>query len=195
LEQLMVKSSFRAVKHADIVLLMVDAADQALSDQELKLAFYAFQQHKALIILFNKQDLVTETAQAELSQRLEEYHYFFKKIDKLMISCVTKQNISKILPLVHTVWERYRQQLPALELKQLCLAALDQKPLYHKTNRLTVKELKQVQTAPITLALYVNVPAWFGNSQLAFFENILRNKYDLKSVPLRFVVRKQGKPE
>lgn len=195
LEQLMVKSSLRAVKHADIVLLMIDAADQALSDQELKLAFYAFEQHKALIVLFNKQDLVTEIAQEELSRRLEEYHYFFKKIEKLMISCATKQNIGKVLPLVHTVWQRHNQVLPALELKTLCLDALERKPLYHKTNRLTVKEFKQVQAAPITLALYVNVPAWFGHSQLAFFENILRRKYALKSVPLRFVVRKQGKQD
>ncbi|HLB94417.1 MAG TPA: ribosome biogenesis GTPase Der [Candidatus Babeliales bacterium] len=190
LEQMMVKSSFRAVKHSDIVLLMIDAADNAISDQELKLAFYTFEEHKALIILLNKQDLTTEDSQADLERRFSEYNYFFKKIEKLEISCLNKTNIGKILPLVHTVWQRQNQRFNDIELKQLFQEALDRKPLYHKTNLLIIRNVKQVQVAPLTLAMYVNVPAWFGSSQLGFFENLLRAKYDLKSVPIRFVVRK-----
>lgn len=190
LEQMMVKSSFRAVKHSDIVLLMIDAADNAIADQELKLAFYTFEEHKALIILLNKQDLTTEDSQADLERRLSEYNYFFKKIEKLEISCLNKKNIGKILPLVHTVWQRQNQRFDDAELKQFFQESLDHKPLYHKTNLLIIRNVKQVQVAPLTLAMYVNVPEWFGSSQLSFFENLLRAKYDLKSVPIRFVVRK-----
>ena len=60
LETLMVKRAFDALKDTDIALLMVDASEGALADQELKLAFYALEHHKALIILFNKNDLVEE---------------------------------------------------------------------------------------------------------------------------------------
>jgi GTP-binding protein len=96
LEEMMVKSSFRAVKNASIVLLLVDAPQGHISDQELKLAFYCFQEGKALIILFNKDDLMTELNRADLSFDLERYEYFTKKIPTLSISCKTGKNIGKI---------------------------------------------------------------------------------------------------
>jgi len=37
----------------------------------------------------------------------------------------------------------------------------------------------------------VNESEWFGPSELAFFENILRREYDLEGVPVKFVVRKR----
>ena len=61
LEPLMVKSSFSALKDSDIVVLLMDGSEGEIVDQELKLAFYAFtEQYKALILLVNKEDLMTE---------------------------------------------------------------------------------------------------------------------------------------
>ncbi len=40
--------------------------------------------------------------------------------------------------------------------------------------------------------IIVNEPIWFGQSQLAFFENILRKNYDLVGVPVKFIPRKKG---
>jgi len=37
----------------------------------------------------------------------------------------------------------------------------------------------------------VNQPQWFEDSQLAFFENVMRKKYDLRGVPVRILTRKK----
>ncbi len=191
-ETLMVKSSFRALERADVVLLLVDAASGLLSDQELKLAFYAFaEKYKALIILFNKQDLTTDTSAYQLEFALDEYRYLMKKIETLNISCKTKKNVGKVLPLVKKVWGRYSQTLPEEEVNRLLLEALERKPLYHKKNLLKVFRVYQVAHAPITLLLAVNHPDWFGPSQLAFFEGIVRRNFDVRGVPIRFVTRKR----
>jgi len=190
IETLMVKSALRAVEDTDIVLLLVDASEGAIADQEIKLAFYTFTElYKALVILFNKQDLVDEETQQQLEYSLQPYDHFIKKVAKLDISCKTGKNIGKIIPLVQKVWERYSMKFSDDELDRLFKEALLKKSLYHKTQRLRVNSVKQVKTAPITLLMIVNYPEWFGPSQLAFFENILRKKYDLQGVPVRFIVR------
>ena len=60
---------------------------------------------------------------------------------------------------------------------------------YHNKNLLVFFSAHQVSTAPITIVLHVNVPLWFGQSQVAYFERILRSKYDLRGVPIKFIVR------
>lgn len=193
LEQMMTKSSFRAVENADIVLLLVDVSQGKISDQELKLAFYVLEQHKALIMLFNKYDLLEKDdyAAQQLEQSLEEYPHLMKKAVRINISCKTGKNIGKILPTVQKVWERYSQRFEDEELSFLFKEALVRKPLYHKTIPLIVYKAKQGATAPITIILIVNHPQWFGESQLGFFENLMRKKYDLHGVPVRFLSRKK----
>lgn len=190
LESLMVKSTLHAVKDTDIVLLLIDASQGTIADQELKLAFYAFsEQCKAVILLYNKTDLIEDYAHEELSRDMQFYQHFLKKVVTLHISCKTEKNIGRILPLVRQVWQRYTMTIPKHELIRLFKEALVRTPLFHKTQRLNVHWARQLSSAPLTILLMVNEPAWFGESQRAFFENILRKQYDLKGVPVRFVVR------
>lgn len=190
LESLMVKSTLHSVKDADIILLLVDAAQGTLADQELKLAFYAFsEQYKAIIILYNKADLVTNLAQEQLSSDLLRYEYFMKKIISLNISCKTGKNVGRILPLVKELWQRYTVIIPKHDLVRLFKETLRAKPLFHKTRRLEVHWARQLSSAPMTILLMVNEAQWFGESQKAFLENVLRQHYDLRGVPVRFVLR------
>ncbi len=192
LEKMMVKTAFKAIDRADIVLLLIDGSEAKIADQELKLAFYAFEkQYKALIILINKTDLVTEEKKAELLFSLEPYEHLLKKVEVLYISCKTDKNIGRILPTITKLWQRYNMQFDPEELNILIKEALIRKPLFHKTGRLHVFKVKQIKTAPATLIFYVNHPKWFGPSQFGYFENIIRKQYDLKGVPLKFIARAQ----
>lgn len=193
LEQLMTKSSFRAVEHADIILLLVDVSQGEISDQELKLAFFVLEKHKALILLFNKYDLVEQDDYAlqRLESSLEKYPQLMKRAVRLNISCKSGKNIGRIMPAVQEVWTRHSQTLPNEEISALLTQAIGAKPLYHKTNPLIVYKAKQVATAPITIVMIVNQPQWFEESQLAFFENVMRKKYDLSGVPVRILTRKK----
>lgn len=190
LEPMMVKSSFQILRDADIVLLLIDASEGAVSDQELKLGFYAFtQQYKGLIILLNKQDLETDETKRTFEISIRYYEHLFKKVPVLHISCASGKNIGKLLPLIKKVWERYSQWLSDEEINRLLVSSLQKKPLFHQSEHLRLYKVKQLSTAPITIGLEVNKPEWFGESQLGFFENLLRSQYDLVGVPIRFIVR------
>lgn len=190
LEKLMVRSTLQAVEDADIILLLIDASAGTLVDQELKLAFYAFeQQHKSVILLFNKMDIQDPFAKGDLAHNLEEYKFFVDKVEKLSISCLDGRNIGKIMPLVTEVWNRAQQRFNDEELSRWFKQELEAKPLYHNTEPLEVYKVQQVAVSPLALVLKVNKPEWFGPSQLKFFEGLMRKKYDLKSVPLRLFCR------
>jgi GTP-binding protein len=190
LETLMVKSAFAAMRQADIVLLVLDASQGTLSDQELKLAFYAFEHGKALIILFNKQDLVTSEQSAELTVEMKQYAHLIKKVETLSISCLTGKNVGKILSLVQKVWERHSQKLSDEQLTMLFSEELTRRPIFHNMQQLLVSRARQIKEAPITITVTVNHPRFFGKSHCAYLENIMRSHFELKGVPVLFVVSK-----
>ena len=193
LETMMVKTSFKAVESASIVLLLIDGSEGQLSDQELKLAFYAFEHDKALIFLINKSDKTTEENISDLKFEYEKYEHFLKKVPTLHISCKTGKNVGKILPLVTEVWQRFTQKFNDQDITELFKKSLEKTPLYHKTSLLILRRVKQIKAGPLLFVLFVNEPAWFGASQLAFFENILRKHYNLLGVPVRFIPQKNNR--
>lgn len=192
IEKLMVKSALGSLEDADVVLLMMDASAGSIVDQELKLAFYVFEErYKGLIILYNKDDLLDEQTKQDLEFSLDEYRYFLNKIEEVRTSVLTKKNIGRLLKKIDLVCKRYNQKFTGEELFLLFKEALQAKPLYRSQQRLIVYRAEQVKTAPITIALTVGEPKWFGPSQLGFFERILRKHADLKGVPIKFVLRKK----
>lgn len=189
LETLMVKSSFHALDKANIVLLMVDASEGHIADQELKLAFYAFEhKYRALIILFNKNDLADERQKELLKNDLDRYKHVMKKVEQLTISCKDGKNIGRVLPLIKKVWARHCQEFSSSELTMLFQEGIRRRPIFKSEQELFVLQAKQVKTAPITIALKVNIPQWFEQNHLSYFEQLMRKKYDLKGVPIRFIV-------
>ncbi len=190
LETMMVKSAFRAVEDADVVLLLIDASSHAIADQELKLAFYVYEHYKSLIILFNKEDLSDESIKKDMDFSLDVYDYFLKKIPQMYISCKTGKNVGKVLPLAKQVYERSCQKFDDDEITMLFKEALKHKPLYHSSMIINIKRAKQIASNPITIVLITETPQWFGPSQLGFFDNVLRSKYDLKGAPIKFLTRK-----
>jgi GTP-binding protein len=187
IETLMVKSSLDALRKSNVILLLIDASEGQLADQELKLAFYAFkEQGKAVILVMNKSDLSQEYAKQQLAQDIEGYEFFIDKLETVTISCKTKKNIYKLIPLLETVWKRYKTQFSSDELTEVFKKALVERPLYQCEHRLEVHRAEQIRTAPITISLKVNYPKMFSERDFAYFEKALRNAYDLKSVPVIF---------
>ena len=191
LETMMVKSAFGALKDTDIVLLMIDATEGALVDQDLKLAFYAFeQQHKSLVILINKSDLTTTETRASFESSFSRYARLLEKVSVLHISCKTGKNVGRVMPLIHEVWRRTQTRFSDAEISALLKTALLKRPLMRSGKRLALYNVRQIKVNPVTFLFEVNEPGWFGVSQRAFFENILRDNYDLNGVSVCFVIRK-----
>ncbi len=190
-EPLMVRQAMQSVKASDIVVLLIDASEAGIVHQELKLAAYAFeQQHKALIILVNKFDLVHSEMRQQLEKNFDFYSHILGKLPMLRISCETGKNVGKVVPLINTVWQRHTTEFSQEELEDLFVIETKRRPIVRSEQRLYVKRAEQVGTAPITVALYVNKPHLCEEEHISFFENLMRKRYTLTGVPVRFVVYK-----
>ncbi len=194
LETMMVKNSLQAIRHAHMVLLLMDASEPTLSAQVLKLAEYAFENGSALILLVNKFDLFTPEMVATLEYSMLEYSFLMKKIEVMKISCLDGKNIGKVLPLVETVWDRYSLRLTETVLTDMFKQALIRTPLYKSGKILTFYKAIQTSAAPMRIELVVRNPEYFNQNQFSFFENVLRKEVNLKSVPVIFSARTKKGP-
>ena len=88
------------------------------------------------------------------------------------------------------MWQRSNQRFSEIEMNSLFKEAMFARPLYRNGTRLVLRKARQVAISPITIELYVTEPQYFEASQLAFFENILRSKYKLRSVPVKLVAKR-----
>ncbi len=190
LEGLMVKSSLIAVKNADIIIMMIDASEGKIADQELKLLFYAYEQHKMIVVVFNKTDLLTEYTKYTLEQSIEEYKFILKKVPQIWISCLTHKNVSKIFNEVQQVWRRCHQEFNPVEVDELVKTEMLNKFLVHNTAPLRISAVVPIGSNMPTFVLEVNHPQFFGPSELGCVENILRKHYDLLGCPVRLFPRK-----
>jgi predicted GTPase len=88
------------------------------------------------------------------------------------------------------LWTKTKDKLDEFGLRLLCLDELQTRPLATQQLALKLYAIRQTTTLPLTIMLRVNDPNRFGPSELAFFENLIRNKYDIKGIPIKFIVRK-----
>lgn len=192
LEQLMVKSSMEAIREADVVLLMIDASEGKISDQELKLLFYVYEVHKPVVILYNKTDLIKEDdyTKSLLLSSQAEYNFVLKKTPQINISCLSKKNLHKVIDNVNALVKRCGQSFNSTELDEFVKENLSAKPMYHKRILLRLFKIRNVPAQIPTFVLHVNYPEFFGPTQLGFIENIIRSRYDLKGCPIQFSVKK-----
>lgn len=193
LESMMVRSSFSAVRTADIVVLLIDGSEGRMSDQELKLMFYAFEEHKALLLVFNKRDLMTPEKENLLEHELGPYQYFLKKIPQLRISCLTGKNVGLVMREIEKIRTRLKTQFDNAEMTEMLHEYLRHRPLFHNRQKLQIFSITQRAERGIAFTLCVNQPSWFGQSQLACIDRVIRKKYDLRGCPINFVVVRRGR--
>jgi GTP-binding protein len=191
LESLMVKSSLAAVRTADIVILMVDGNEGRLLDQELKLMFYAFEEHKALILVYNKSDLMTVEKKNLLEYETSEYNYFLKHIPSVHVSCLTGKNVGIVIREIEKIRTRLAQPINSAELTVNLHEHFRHKPLFHGGFKLQVFSIQKRTEKGMSFNLCVNEPKWFGQSQLQCIENFIRTQYDILGCPVHFVITRR----
>lgn len=192
LEELMIKSSLQAIRTADLVTIMIDASEGKIADQELKLLFYAFEQKKMILVVYNKIDLLDDYTLLTFKQSLEEYEFILKKLPQVWISCLTHKNVGKIFDEIQGIWKRCHQVFDDVELDETIKKAFESVHLYRSEQELKIFKIRALPDFQIpTFLLKVNIPRWFGPSELGCIENLLRKNYKLTGCPVEFIVKKK----
>ncbi|KUO78573.1 MAG: ribosome-associated GTPase EngA [Desulfosporosinus sp. BRH_c37] len=192
-EQYSVVRSLRAVDRSDVILMLIDAVD-GVTEQDKKIAGYAHEAGKAVILVVNKWDLVEKDEKTinKFEKTIREELGFMQYAPTMFISALTGQRVTKIIDLVDFVAEQNSTRVTTATLNTLLREWLHlNPPPSDKGRRLKVRYLTQVSVKPPTFVFFVNDPELMHFSYKRYLENQMRKHFGFEGTPIRIVVRQK----
>jgi len=193
-EKYSVLRSLRAIRRADVALLVLDATTP-LSAQDAHIAGFVLEAWKSVVVVVNKWDAVekdTYTMQGYIAEIRQKLH-FLDYVPVLFVSAKTGQRVHKILPTALQVHDARVTRLPTSFINRVLRAALDRHPPPSKGGRLLkIYFGAQVSVSPPTFVLQVNDPQLAHFSYLRYLENRLREAHPFPGTPIKIILRKKN---
>jgi len=193
LEFYSVMRSVRAIEHADVCLLLLDATI-GIEAQDVNIFHLIERNWKGVVVLVNKWDLVDKETQtikqfeAGIRERLEP----FVDVPILFVSALTKQRIHKALELAIEVFKNRQVRIPTPKLNEVMLKVIeDNHPPSVKGKFLRIKYVTQLPTHAPAFAFYCNLPQYIREAYKRYLENQIRKHFNFTGVPIRIFMRKK----
>ncbi len=193
LEFYSVMRAFRAIEHADVCLLMIDAT-LGMEAQDVNIFGTIERNKKGIIILVNKWDLVEKDTHSvkEYTEKIKARISPNNDVPIIFTSALTKQRIHKVLETAIEVYENKTQKIKTSELNEFFLPLIEHyPPPAVKGKFVKIKYVTQLPTIVPTFAFYANLPNYLKDSYKRFLENKLREHYDFSGVPIRIYFRQK----
>jgi len=186
--------TFRAIEDADVVLLVIDAAEGP-TEHDQKIASKIESRGRASIILLNKWDMVQERHEAkDVMEAIGFKFRYATHLPLLRVSALTGRGTDKILPLVDNVYEEWNSRIPTPALNEfLSLVKEKISPPRKGGRQLKLYYATQADTAPPTVVIFVNDASLVKSDYRKFIARQLREEYGFWGSPLRVHFRTAGK--
>lgn len=196
-EFFMINRAFKAIRRADVVLLMLDVSEA--SEQDRKIADRIAAEGKGCIVLANKWDLVSEKDNRSYTNAVEEVRERTVCIPWApveLVSVLEKKRIGKIISLVEEALEQHRKRVSTAVLNEVLREAVEwHKPPATKAARQgRIYYCTQVASRPPTIAMFVNEPKLFHENYRRYMHSQFRKALGFKGTPIRLVWRGKSKP-
>ena len=197
-ERYSVMRSLRAIDRADVVLMMINAAE-GITEQDKKIAGYAHESGRGVVIVVNKWDIFPEKddkSTLRFTDELRDKLGFLQYAPVLYTSALTGQRVHRVTELVKYVAEQQSMRIKTSVLNELIRDAVSvNPPPMHRGRQLKILFMTQADVKPPRFILFVNDPELMHFSYLRFIENRLREQFGFEGTPLVLIVRKRGEEE
>jgi len=193
LEKLAVVMALKSLRRCQVAVLLVDATE-AVTAQDARIAGYAQEAGRAIVVAVNKWDLVPPGTlrRADVVNQIRDRLPFLDYAPVAFTSAVTGLGLTDLFDLVDQVAEEATKRLaPALVTKTLA-QAMARQPITPGGIPLTLHSASQVATAPPTFVIRVNQPEKIHFSYDRYLVNALRQAFGFTGSPLRLAFRRAG---
>lgn len=193
LEFYSVMRSVRAIEHADVCILVVDAT-RGFEGQDQNIFWLAQKNKKGVVILINKWDLIekdTMTA-VEYERKVREEIAPFTDVPILFVSALTKQRLLKALEAAVQVYENRKQRIATSKFNETMLPIIENyPPPAIKGKYIKIKYCMQLPTQTPQFVFFANLPQYVKEPYKRFVENKLREIYNFEGVPIDIYFRQK----
>ena len=188
-----VMRSVRAIEDSDVCMLLVDAT-RGMEAQDLSIFHLIERNHKGVVLLVNKWDLIEKDNKTLLNYEKELRTRIapFSDVDIFFTSALTKQRLLKALEAAIQVFENRKQKIKTSELNRIMLEEIENYPPPSlKGKYIRIKYVTQLPTAYPCFAFYCNLPQYVKEPYKRFLENKIREHWNFRGVPIEIFMRKK----
>ena len=193
LEFYSVMRSIRAIEHADICVMMIDATT-GMEAQDMNIWNLIIRNRKGCVLVVNKWDLFIKdtSTMREYTRGLKERLAPFDDVPIIFTSVVKMQRIQDVLDAVAKVYENYSRRIPTARLNEALLPIIaETPPPAWKGKYVKVKYITQLPTKFPAFAFFCNLPQYMKEPYKRFLENQLREHFDLQGCPVQVYCRQK----
>ncbi len=195
-ETLSVGDALKAIRFAEIVVLLLDA-EHPFEKQDLQIADLIAEEGRALVIGVNKWDLVRDrdkrlAALRETCQRLLPQ---VKGVALVPISAASGTGLDKLMKAILAAEILWNRRLKTHTLNEWLQETVEAHPPPAVSGRrIKLRYITQANARPPTFVLFCSRPKALPRSYSRYLVNSLRNSFDMPGVPIRLTLRKGDNP-
>ncbi len=193
LEFYSVMRSIRAIEHADVCILMIDATT-GMEAQDMNIFNLILKNRKGCVVVVNKWDLFLKDSNTmrEYTDALKARLAPFNDIPVIFTSVVKMQRIQDVLNAATEVYANYSQKIPTARLNEALLPVIEETPPpAWKGKYVKIKYITQLPTSFPAFAFFCNLPQYVKDPYKRFLENQLRKHFNLTGCPVQIYCRQK----
>lgn len=192
-EKYSVLRAMSAIERSDIALILIDA-EQGIIEQDKKIAGYAHEAGKGVIIVVNKWDAIEkDTRTMNLwEDRIRSHFQYIAYAPIVYLSALTKQRLNTLFPTIRDVYRNYTRRVQTSVLNDVISDAFHSNPpKSHNGGIIKAYYATQVSSGPPTFVLFVNNSEWMHFSYERYLKNQIRKAFNFEGSPIKIILRKR----
>lgn len=190
-EKYSVMRALSAIERSDIVCMVLDA-ETGIIEQDKRVAGYAYEAGKGIIIIVNKWDAVDKSDNKfdEFTKEIRKEFQYLRFAPILFVSAKTGQRLNKLPELINMIHENRARRVQSSTLNNVLMDAVAMNPTpTDKGRRLKIYYMTQVAINPPTFVVFVNDVELMHFSYERFLENQLRESFFFEGTPIHIITR------
>lgn len=193
-ERYSVLRALRAIERSNVVLVVIDA-EEGIIEQDKKIAGYAHEAGKAVIIVVNKWDTVEKDSKTmkKFEDNIRAHFQFLDYAPIAFVSALKGQRLKTLFPLINMASENHKKRVQSSTLNEVITDAVAMNPTpTDNGSRLNIFYTTQVAIEPPTFVVFVNDVEMMHFSYQRFLENRIRDAFGFEGTPIHLIARKRN---
>lgn len=194
LEKLSVSDGLRAVKFAEVVVVLLDV-EIPFEQQDLRIADLAEREGRAVVVAINKWDLEGDKQDklAELKEKFDRLLPQLRGAPLVTVSAKTGRGLDRLHAAILRAYEIWNRRVSTGQLNRWLLGMTEaHPPPAPGGKRLRMRYATQVKTRPPAFVIMASHPEDFPESYTRYLVNGLRQTFDMPGTPIRLTLRDQS---
>ena len=196
LEKLSVSDALRAVRFAEVVVLMMDAQSR-FEEQDLRLADLIEREGRAIVIAINKWDLM-ERAPNQIAKLREAANHWLPQLKGMPVVAVSGmmgEGIDRLMSAIEDAYAVWNRRTSTAQLNRWFEQAVQNNPPPAVSGRrLKLNYITQSKARPPSFVVFCSRADAVPESYLRYLVNSMRSTFDLPGTPMRITLREKDNP-